>query len=577
MPSRKLLRHACLIAPLAFLLAAQADDLHIKKSITVGGNFVSSTETSIKGARQRDVTNNRITLTQCDLKRTVTINDQLQTYMIQKDPVEDKTGEKDAAGKKGADATQGGTIVVTTTVTDTGERKTIYGLPARHLKATVTQEPSADACNKTGHSFEMDGWYTDAVKDLASCTAFHAPVQQASGCNDKVVQRHRGSGKPGYPLAETVTFQNADGSRVQMGIQASEISKLTLEPALFEIPQGYRAVSSEAELNGLPAPQAMAPQGQPNMQAMMQQGMVNPAAQGATWNQQPQQPAQYASANTQGMPQQAYGGSTNPSAAQNMAMGQMQQQMAQHGAMNPMAAMGGNPMAMMQQMMGGGGGMQGMGQQPGPAAAPVAAPQQLGPKMPGRIRIGVAPPDAQVGQGTNTGGDYSTPIRNSMVLLMSGPAVEIAALDSRIPIQLQAEAQQKQCDFVLFSAVSVKHGSGGGFGKFMKMGSMASSMTPIGMMGKGMGGAVAAQAASAAASAAAMSAQQQAMNQLAGFNQQIKSKDDVTVQYSLVQTGQTTPRIQSQLQGKAKSDGEDVLTPLLTQTANAVLTEATKK
>jgi hypothetical protein len=334
-------------------------------------------------------------------------------------------------------------------------------------------------------------------------------------------------------------------------------------------------VQSQAELNGLPAPtQAMMqpamnqPQGAPNTQAMMQQAVGNPAAQGATWNQQPQQ--------MQGMPQQAaYGGGTNPSAAQNMAMGQAQQQMAQHGGANPMA-MGGNPMAMMQQMMGGGG-MQGMGQQQGPAAAQVAAPRPLGPKAPGMIRIGVAPPDAQVGQGSNTGQDYSTPIRNSIVLLMSGPAVEIAALDSHIPMQLQAEAQQKQCDFVLFSAVSVKHGSSGGFGKFMKMGSMAASMTPMGAMGRGMGGAVAAQAASAAASAAAMSAQQQAMNQLAGFNHEIKSKDDVTVQYSLVQTGQVAPRIQSQLQGKAKSDGEDVLTPLLTQTANAVLTEATRK
>jgi hypothetical protein len=239
-----------------------------------------------------------------------------------------------------------------------------------------------------------------------------------------------------------------------------------------------------------------------------------------------------------------------------------------------MGQRGGNPMAMMQQMMGGGG-MPGMPQQqPGPAAAQVAAPQALGPKAPGKIRIGIAPPDAQVGQGSNTGADYSTPIRNSMVLLMSGPAVEIAALDSHIPMQLQAEAQQKQCDFIMFSAVSVKHGSGGGFGKFMKMAAPVASMaTPMAAMGKGMGGAVAAQAASAAA----MTAQQQAMSQLSGFNQQIKNKDDVTVQYSLVQTGQTAPRIQNQLQGKAKSDGEDVLTPLLQQTANAVLTEATKK
>ena len=35
--------------------SSQSTDLHIKKSITAGGNFVSSSETSIKGARERTV------------------------------------------------------------------------------------------------------------------------------------------------------------------------------------------------------------------------------------------------------------------------------------------------------------------------------------------------------------------------------------------------------------------------------------------------------------------------------------------------------------------------------------------
>jgi hypothetical protein len=191
--------------------------------------------------------------------------------------------------------------------------------------------------------------------------------------------------------------------------------------------------------------------------------------------------------------------------------------------------------------------------------------------------VGIAPPDAQLGQGNNAGADYSTPIRNAIIAMMNGPAVEVAALDAHAPMQVQAEAQQKQCDYVLFSSVAVKHISSGGFGKFMKMAAPIANMTPMGMMAHGMGSAVAMTAASAAASAAAQSAQQQAMSQLAGFNGQIKSKDDVTVQYQLVPTGQSSPRIQNALQGKAKSDGEDVLTPLIQQTANSVLAEVSKK
>jgi hypothetical protein len=126
----------------------------------------------------------------------------------------------------------------------------------------------------------------------------------------------------------------------------------------------------------------------------------------------------------------------------------------------------------------------------------------------------------------------------------------------------------------MFSAVTVKHAQSAGFGKFMKMGSTAASMTPVGMMAHGMGAAAAAQAAGMAAS---QMAQQQAVNQLAQFNGQIKSKDDVSVQYQLVATGQTMPVVQNALQGKAKSDGEDVLTPLLTQAATDVLTRVSTK
>jgi hypothetical protein len=555
MPS-KLWRRVIASSALLAAVAAQGQDLHIKKTISVGGNVVSSTDTSIKGARQRDVTGNQVTIRQCDLKRTLSLNDQLQTYLVQKDAVEEKEQEKKADAA--ASAASGGTIVVTTTITDTGERKTMYGYAARHLKATIAQEPSADACTKQAQTFEIDGWYADVDKDLGSCAAFNAPVRQASGCTDKVVARHRGSGKAGYPLVENITFHNPDGSRMQLGIQTSEISKQTLEASLFDVPKGYREVASIAELNGVPEPQ-VAQQAQAAQQ--MQMGQQPQVPQQPTAYAPPAQPQPQAKGPSAASMVAMMNPMTGPAAA--AAMQQKMGQVAQTGMGNPYAAMGGMPAGM--------GGMPAMQGQPTGAA--VAAPQQLGPKAAGKIRIGVAPPEAQLGQGNNAGADYSTPIRNAEIALMSGPAVEIAPLDSHIALQLQAEAQQKQCDYILYSAVAVKHNQGG-FGKFAKMGSMAASMTPAGMMAHGMAGAAAAQTAAVAAS---QMAQQQAMNQLAGFNGQIKSKDDVTVQYQLVALGQTTPILQNSLQGKAKSNGEDVLTPLLTQAATSVLTQVSQK
>jgi hypothetical protein len=248
----------------------------------------------------------------------------------------------------------------------------------------------------------------------------------------------------------------------------------------------------------------------------------------------------------------------------------------QFGNMAPMGGQGAisqmGSMVGMQPPMGGQfqGGMPGMQGQPG---AGVPLPQALGPKAPGKIRVGIAPAQAQLGQGNNAQADYATPIRNAIIFMMAGPAVEIAALDSRIPIQLQAEAQQKQCDYILMSGVTVKHG-GGNFGKFMKAGNMAANMNPMVMMTKSMSTMAASQAA---AQAAAMTSQQQAVNQLSTFNGQIKSKDDVTVDYQLFPIGQPQPKLQNSLKGKAKSDGEDVLTPLIQQTATNILIEVTKK
>jgi hypothetical protein len=521
--------HQCswIVVLLAFSFSAQAEDIHIKKNITVGGNSVSSTETSIQGPRERVVTQtpagSTITLRQCDFKRTITINERARTYLIVNDPQSD-AAVKTTVTNSATPAESAPYITETSTVTDTGEHKTIYGYPARHLKAKITVQSSKNACSHINQSLDLDGWYTDISKEQASaCEPSLRSVPQGEGCNDPVIRRRIGSGKPGYPLAETVSLHNPDGSTTQIVEQASDISKQAEDKQLFEIPSGFREVKSVAELNSGPAPQ----------EAQPTTASAPPVQQSA-----------------QNSPQKRsiFGQMLNPATRLHTA-----------------GPGGSNPGTMM--------GQSGMGDAQ-LANTAVATPQVLGPKAPGKIRIGVAPPAAQLGQGNNAGADYSTPIRNAVVALMSGPAVEIAALDSHIAMQLQAEAQQKQCDYILYSGVDVKHAQSTGFGKFMKIGTMAASITPMGAMAHGMGSVVAAQAAGMAAS---QLAQQQALSQLAGFNGQIKSKDDVTVQYQLVASGNTTPVVQNSLQGKAKSDGEDVLTPLLQQAATTVLAEVSKK
>ena len=527
---------------------AHAQDLHFQKNISVGGNVISSTETSIKGARERTVTQtpvgNTITIRQCDLKRTVTINEAAQAYFVASDPQDDAAARAAAMVTGMPEAESGGYITETSTITDTGERKTIDGYSARHLKVKVSVQPSKNACSQQSQDYEVDGWYADIAKEIGSCQQSLPPVRQSAGCSDRVVHKHTGSARLGYPLNQTISLHNGDGGTTQVGVQVTEITKQDLDKALFDVPEGYTEAKSLAELSGMPALQVAQPA--PTYAA------TQPPAQLASVQQHPASTSKF------------------PSVASLM------HPAAQLASMQNASAMGMQMMAARPGSPGPAGAYMAPGIQPG--GAPVAAPQVLGPKAPGKIRIGVAPPDAQLGQGSNAGADYSTPIRNVEVALMSGPAVEIAALESHVPMQLQAEAQQKQCDYVMYSGVIVKHSSGGGFGKFMKIGQTAASFNPAIMMTKSVGSMVAAQGAAAAAQQmAAQQMQQQAISQLAGFNGQIKSKDDVTVQYQLVATGQNTPLLQNTLQGKAKSDGEDVLTPLLQQTANAVLTQVSHK
>jgi len=52
-------------------------------------------------------------------------------------------------------------VTYVTNTIDTGERKEMFGFTARHLKSSMTIEPSPDACMKDKMRIERDGWYID--------------------------------------------------------------------------------------------------------------------------------------------------------------------------------------------------------------------------------------------------------------------------------------------------------------------------------------------------------------------------------------------------------------------------------
>ncbi|PYQ39780.1 MAG: hypothetical protein DMG99_15415, partial [Acidobacteria bacterium] len=92
-----LLCRSSVLVLLAVSSASQAQDLHLKKNISSGGYVVSTTETSIKGARERSVTQSpngsTVTLRQCDLRRTVTMDEANQTYLLTDDPQDENAAK----------------------------------------------------------------------------------------------------------------------------------------------------------------------------------------------------------------------------------------------------------------------------------------------------------------------------------------------------------------------------------------------------------------------------------------------------------------------------------------------------
>jgi hypothetical protein len=190
----------------------------------------------------------------------------------------------------------------------------------------------------------------------------------------------------------------------------------------------------------------------------------------------------------------------------------------------------------------------------------------------GATKICLVLPKAQLGQGSS-GADVAEPVRATLTAYLAGPATELVPLTARIPLQIDAEAGQLGCAYVLYSAVTQK--KGGGFSKLLGAASpLAQVMPAMAGMGGNYGAIMATQVvASAATTAAAKSAQEEAMEALGGAaKSNIKKGDQITLEYRLVRPGDEQAVATASVVGKARENGEDLVSPLIEQAATAVLT-----
>jgi hypothetical protein len=195
-------------------------------------------------------------------------------------------------------------------------------------------------------------------------------------------------------------------------------------------------------------------------------------------------------------------------------------------------------------------------------SAPSAA-SEVGAKKAGVVRIGLAAvKTGAVGEGLNAA-ELAGAIRNTLSEYLKSPKIELVALEAKLASAIDAEAKEKECDFVIYAQVSHKKGGGGGmFGKML--GSVASST--ISRVGYGSGN-VAGQVAGQVASEAVYTASTMSAN--------VKSKDEITLDIK-VNSAAGAAALAKQFKQKAKGDGDDIITPIIEQAAQAILDAVAK-
>lgn len=203
-----------------------------------------------------------------------------------------------------------------------------------------------------------------------------------------------------------------------------------------------------------------------------------------------------------------------------------------------------------------------------PALPPVAPTAQLEPKKEGSIRIGVVTIKTTIKQ-DKTGQEMAEVIRNRWYSFLSGPTIELIPIDARIPQQINIEAGQKDCDFVLYSAVGQKT-KGSLFGGFIKVAvPVLANAVPV-----GVGGTVATSTSQSIRNSVQEGAKDAAKNMANQAASKISAKDQVTLDYIFVKVNSSSPLLVKTLKGKAKADGEDIISPLIEQAAGQIVEAA---
>lgn len=186
------------------------------------------------------------------------------------------------------------------------------------------------------------------------------------------------------------------------------------------------------------------------------------------------------------------------------------------------------------------------------------AGSSVGDKQAGVVRIGLATvKTGAVGDGI-TASELSAAVQNTLQSYLKLPNVEVVTLDAKLASAITAEAQQKECDYVIYANVSHKKGGGGGFG---------------GMFGQALGSAIGRTGIGATGSTVGNVAGQVATNAIVSattVSSSMKSKDEITLDLKL-NKADGSAALAKIYKAKAKSNGDDIISQVIEQAAQEIV------
>lgn len=197
-------------------------------------------------------------IVRCDLGEAFELNLDQREFDSRPYPPKPLTKEQLAKwGMKPREPAQPGppTLRIEIATVDTGERKDFFGHTARHVVTTRKETPLEGSHSQAQESV-TDGWYIDLdtaiscdlkwpvnKKGFARLTAGNAPQERI-----EFVQK--GDTETGFPVEWKITSESQytlpDGTRKETTskntMKVIEFVEGPLDPALFEVPAGFRKV-----------------------------------------------------------------------------------------------------------------------------------------------------------------------------------------------------------------------------------------------------------------------------------------------------------------------------------------------